>query len=381
MKLLSIFSPRRVGARSTPSGASDSIRPDVPTVVAEPDFLRLVDLERKRTERTGRPVLLMLAQVERSADLSGMIRHIAEALNASKRQTDILGWYTHPQTLGVIFTEINHSNDLDDVIVPFIRARVLKSLETRVGEERLESVELSFHIFPERAGDAGQIDLTFYPAAMQKRRSRGAIVKRCADVILGALGLILFSPLFLTIAVAIKLTSKGAVLYTQERVGQFGRLFKLLKFRSMYVNSSRTIHECYVTSFISGNVSSDDNAYKHVFKIVEDPRVTPLGRFIRKWSMDEMPQFVNVLKGDMSLVGPRPPLPYEVHKYGSWHRRRIIEAKPGLTGLWQVNGRSKLTFDDMVRLDLTYIKHASMWLDLKILLKTPIAVMSGDGAY
>jgi lipopolysaccharide/colanic/teichoic acid biosynthesis glycosyltransferase len=118
-----------------------------------------------------------------------------------------------------------------------------------------------------------------------------------------------------------------------------------------------------------------------VYKIVNDPRVTPTGRFLRRSSLDELPQFFNVLKGDMSLVGPRPPLPYEFERYSSWHRRRVLEVKPGLTGLWQVYGRSRTNFDEMVRLDLQYASQWSLWLDLKILLKTPIAVAFGGGGY
>ena len=118
-----------------------------------------------------------------------------------------------------------------------------------------------------------------------------------------------------------------------------------------------------------------------MFKITDDPRVTPVGRFLRRTSLDELPQFLNVLLGEMSLVGPRPPLPYEVEAYDVWHRRRLLEARPGITGLWQVNGRSRTKFDDMVRLDLQYARKQSLWLDLKILLRTPAAVVSGDGAY
>jgi lipopolysaccharide/colanic/teichoic acid biosynthesis glycosyltransferase len=118
-----------------------------------------------------------------------------------------------------------------------------------------------------------------------------------------------------------------------------------------------------------------------VYKLREDPRITPLGKILRKTSLDELPQFINVLRGDMSLVGPRPPLPYELTSYSRWHRSRLLETKPGITGLWQVNGRSSTTFDEMVRLDLRYARAWSLWLDLKILFKTPWAVFWGQGAY
>jgi lipopolysaccharide/colanic/teichoic acid biosynthesis glycosyltransferase len=151
----------------------------------------------------------------------------------------------------------------------------------------------------------------------------------------------------------------------------------------MYVNNAPTIHQEYVRDFIAGSKSAhtNDSSAAPVYKIVSDPRVTPVGRFLRKTSLDELPQFWNVLIGDMSLVGPRPPVPYEYAIYEQWHRRRVLEVRPGITGLWQVNGRSRTTFDQMVRLDLQYATNWTFWLDLKILLKTPVAVITGAGAH
>src|SRR5207245_3532646 len=175
----------------------------------------------------------------------------------------------------------------------------------------------------------------------------------------------------LAIAAAIKLSSTGPILFRQERVGQSGVRFTVLKFRSMYsVNDSR-IHKDYVTRFIAGSVkpgASEANG-KGIYKITKDPRLTHIGRFLRKTSLDELPQFLNVLRGEMSLVGPRPPIPYELEVYDIWHRRRVLEVKPGITGLWQVSGRSRLRFDDMVRLDLQYARAWSPWLDIKIVLR------------
>jgi lipopolysaccharide/colanic/teichoic acid biosynthesis glycosyltransferase len=147
----------------------------------------------------------------------------------------------------------------------------------------------------------------------------------------------------------------------------------------MYVNVDHAIHQAYVTQFINANAPAAGGG-NATFKIVNDPRVTPVGRFLRKTSLDELPQFWNVVRGEMSLVGPRPPLPYEVAQYKPWHYRRVLDAKPGVTGLWQVTGRSRTTFDDMVRLDLRYARTYSVWTDLKILLATPRAVFSGKGA-
>jgi lipopolysaccharide/colanic/teichoic acid biosynthesis glycosyltransferase len=153
----------------------------------------------------------------------------------------------------------------------------------------------------------------------------------------------------------------------------------MLKFRTMHVNNDPSIHQLFVAEFINASKPRNGTAGTS-FKIVDDPRVTSIGRFLRRSSLDELPQLWNVLRGDMSLVGPRPPLPYEVERYKHWHFRRLLEAKPGMTGLWQVAGRSRTTFDDKVRLDLRYAKHASAWTDVRILLATPRAMLAGTGA-
>jgi lipopolysaccharide/colanic/teichoic acid biosynthesis glycosyltransferase len=179
----------------------------------------------------------------------------------------------------------------------------------------------------------------------------------------------------------VKATSKGPVLFRQHRVGQYGRRFTFLKFRSMRVGNDPSVHREYVTKLIAGEANriqaSTSTNGTGVYKLANDKRITRIGTFLRKTSLDELPQFINVLKGDMSLVGPRPPIPYELAAYQTWHRRRVLEVKPGITGLWQVTGRSQVKFDDMVRLDLRYATSWSPWLDLKILLRTPGAVIKG----
>jgi len=154
----------------------------------------------------------------------------------------------------------------------------------------------------------------------------------------------------------------------------------MLKFRTMHVNADHALHREYVTRYIKSGSQTDGAAAPGVFKLTNDPRVTPIGRILRQTSLDELPQLWNVVRGEMSLVGPRPPIPYETEQYQPWHYRRVVEAKPGITGLWQVTGRSRTTFDDMVRLDLRYARTCSFWNDIKILLATPRAVVSGKGA-
>jgi exopolysaccharide biosynthesis polyprenyl glycosylphosphotransferase len=214
----------------------------------------------------------------------------------------------------------------------------------------------------------------------RRRQTHYDAAKRAFDIAVSLTMLALLSPLFLLIAALVKLKSPGPVFFRQERIGQMMKPFMMLKFRTMQVNADHAIHHQFVSSFIKSRGQSKGSGKTDVFKIANDPRVTPIGNFLRRTSLDELPQLWNVLRGDMSLVGPRPPLQYEVEQYQSWHRRRVLEAKPGLTGLWQVSGRSRTTFDEMVRLDLRYARSSSVWTDIKILLATPGAVISGKGA-
>lgn len=195
-------------------------------------------------------------------------------------------------------------------------------------------------------------------------------LKRVIDVVGSGIGILLLSPLFLLITLLIKATSGGPVLYIQKRCGSNGRKFVLYKFRSMYQGAHKRLGELAKINEMKGPV----------FKIKNDPRITPVGRFLRKFSLDELPQLFNVFAGQMSLVGPRPPLPKEVSRYEPWQRRRL-SMRPGITCLWQVSGRNKIGFDEWMKLDLEYIDNWSLWLDIKILFKTIPAVLFGRGAY
>lgn len=206
--------------------------------------------------------------------------------------------------------------------------------------------------------------------------------KRIVDITGSLFGIIVFSPIMISIAMIIKLTSKGPALFKQKRVGYMGKEFTFLKFRSMRTDMDDSIHKEYVKKLIEGkhqeiNKGTDE---KPVYKIVDDPRITKIGRILRKSSLDELPQFFNVLAGQMSLVGPRPPIPYEIENYKNWHLKRVLEVKPGITGMWQVYGRSQTTFDDMVRYDLQYVNNQSVWLDIKLLFLTFITIFQTEGA-
>ena len=205
------------------------------------------------------------------------------------------------------------------------------------------------------------------------------IAKRCMDITVAGTMLAILSPFAAAIALAIRLDSPGPAVFKQERVGRDKRRFTMYKFRSMRTDADPAIHQAYVEQWALGK-AADGEGKSAVFKITTDPRITRVGRWLRKTSVDELPQLLNVLKGDMSLIGPRPALGYELKLYRPWQERRF-EALPGLTGLWQVTGRSKVSFEGMVRLDLLYLRRRSLWLDIKILLQTPRAVFSGEGAY
>jgi len=217
--------------------------------------------------------------------------------------------------------------------------------------------------------------------------------KRLLDVVLAILMLILLTPVMIIIAILIKLDSPGSIFFSQQRVGTKRhyvdgrmsweiRIFPLYKFRSMVRDADPELHRAFFQAFIRNdriNMTALQQGEAHTLKLMNDPRVTWLGKLLRRSSLDELPQLWNVLKGDMSLVGPRPPIPYEVEMYEPWHHQRLA-ADPGLTGLWQVTARSSANFDEMVRLDIWYIEHQSLWLDLKILLKTPWVVVTSKGA-
>ncbi len=205
------------------------------------------------------------------------------------------------------------------------------------------------------------------------------MLKRLFDVVVASALLFLASPLMAAVALAIKLSSRGPVLYVQQRVGYRGRVFPFFKFRSMHQNVDDAIHREYTKKWITEGEAAGSSGGEKIHKIVDDPRVFRVGRWIRKYSIDELPQLLNVLRGEMSLIGPRPALPYEVDVYREWHRRRF-EAPPGITGLWQVSGRNRLSFEEMIKLDIDYLENWSFLLDVQILWRT-VRVVLFETAY
>jgi lipopolysaccharide/colanic/teichoic acid biosynthesis glycosyltransferase len=357
-------------------------------ILSQTAFHRVISIERRRTERSRKPFLLMLLDMGNhlSSETSGKnVNKLLAALAVATRETDIPGWYENDRIVGVMFTEICF--DDRETIVSTMIARLSDILHNNLSLEQFNRVSISFHVFPEDWDQDSRkpSNPALYPDLSKqtdKKRRFGAL-KRAMDIVGGTLALLLCAPMFLLIAIAVKATSKGPVFFRQRRLGQHGEPFTFLKFRSMKVGSDSNVHKEYIKKLISGNAERHqcEGDGEGVFKLVGDTRITRVGAFLRKTSLDELPQFINVLRGEMSLVGPRPPIPYEVENYQVWHRRRLLEAKPGITGLWQVSGRSRVTFDEMVRLDLRYARDCSPWMDIKILLRTPIAVVLGEGAH
>jgi lipopolysaccharide/colanic/teichoic acid biosynthesis glycosyltransferase len=357
-------------------------------VLKEETFHAMLTLERRRAERSRKPFVLMLLDshaVHKNGNGATFIERLTSIVSDATRETDIIGWYEESVILAVIFTEINleGTNSITEVL----HSKVVTALRDNLDHKLASNLVVTVHLFPE-SWDKDRpdrvADIKLYPDLSRKgsKRRLPTVVKRGIDIVGSGTLLLILSPVLAAIALAIKLTSKGPVVFKQERLGQFGVRFKCLKFRTMYTGNDPKVHRDYVQRFIAGKAEEQNKnrAEPVVYKITNDPRVTPIGKFLRKTSLDEFPQFWNVLRGEMSLVGPRPPVPYEFEVYDFWHRRRVLEVKPGVTGLWQVSGRSRTCFDDMVRLDLRYSQRWSLWLDLRILLATPRAVLTGDGA-
>ena len=388
--------------------------------------------ERRRTERSGLPFSLLTLDISDLVDLIDkgpkkirwMKKVITNIVQENTRDIDIKSWYDET-TLKILMPETPASGA--HILADKLRESINKGFRTfcsfenmfdlkkgmlitsypvamNNSEEFSESQNLakkSINPSPIKWTEKGKtktnLKMQWSPVGqntltwplfcdlleesvlsnLQKR------IKRSIDIFGALIGMILLSPLMLIVAILIKITSPGPILFRQERTGFLGKKFTFLKFRSMHAGCDEDRHKEYVTNLIkndldNANCSSEDTS---LYKMEDDPRVTPFGKFLRRSSLDELPQFFNVLKGEMSLVGPRPPIAYEVEKYDSWHLRRVLEVKPGITGLWQVQGRSTTTFNEMVRLDISYVDNWSLCLDLKIILKTAWAVLSAKGAY
>jgi lipopolysaccharide/colanic/teichoic acid biosynthesis glycosyltransferase len=360
-----------------------SISKVVPEITPRNEFLQALNAERKRAERSSRPFLLALINGDCFQESTGLAvaTAISAALASRIRETDSVGWCQENYTLGVLFVELG---EVDNTKIQLLTEKIFEAIREAVTVDELYRLRISFRVLPSFGQDEGQDDSWEGMLYRQVHDESGIksdqqAVKRSMDVVGGSILMFLLLPLFVTIAILIKATSEGPIFFRQKRVGCYGKLFDFWKFRTMRVDNDPAIHRQFVMNLIEGREQNEEG--KKVFKIVADPRVTPIGRLLRRSSLDELPQFMNVILGDMSLVGPRPPVPYEFDCYRPWHKRRLLETKPGLTGPWQVHGRSRTTFDEMVRMDLRYARTQSLWLDFKLVAQTPVAMFLGRGAY
>ncbi|MFM2067295.1 MAG: hypothetical protein RLZZ584_2204 [Pseudomonadota bacterium] len=359
------------------------VRPDV--------FAHALRHERHRAERTGAALSVLVFRPTpdgAAGDLpgdraAGAPARLADIVRGTKRTTDILGW-VGGDTLVVLcpdtgaggcrnllgrITRLAGGGPCDGVVATYPHDLFDTLAEGRSATPALQLVMQG----DERGGSAEAYAL-----------------KRALDIVGASLSLCLLAPLMLLVACAVALSSPGPVIFRQTRLGRAGRPFTFYKFRSMRVDADDGVHRAFVAALIrhgGGAASASAGApagaaapAQAPYKLAADPRVTPLGRWMRRTSVDELPQLLNVLKGEMSLVGPRPALAYETALYQPWHLARLLSVRPGLTGLWQVEGRSRVSFDEMVRMDLRYIRDCTLRLDLSILLRTPLVVVRGRGA-
>ncbi len=346
------------------------------TLLPKGYFLEYARHEYLRALRTNSHLSVLVLSLDPATDSAPLeLHHLSKTLPLLLRETDILGWYSK-SAIAILLADSDRHGTKECV------QRILHQTDhipLKIDIREYPDLESNISLEHNRVSSYPSPLVTPDPSGV----SRTAIaLKRALDIFGSITGILLLSPVMLVVAIAIKATSPGPVIFKQIRVGQAGVPFVFYKFRSMRADAADDSHRNYVRRLIKGDSSAvnQGDAQNPLYKMTADSRITPIGRFIRKSSIDELPQFFNVLRGQMSLVGPRPPIPYEVQAYKNWHLRRILDVKPGITGLWQVEGRSAVSFEDMVRLDLQYARHWSILLDLKILLKTVKVVLQCRGS-
>lgn len=340
-----------------------------------PCFLEMLQIERLRTERTGSALSLILIDLGQGRTLNDKLSIVLlRFLHDSTRISDRLG-LLDAGTIALLLpdTGLTGAHEVASHISRqtgrWYASLMVATYPHQVFEKILGRTERNVALNPILESDD-------YPTKPLKET-----IKRLMDIILSLSALIVLSPLMAVLILAIRITSEGQAIYRQERLGRQAAPFTLYKFRTMYHNSSDVLHRNYVTQYIKGMIPEQEKEQPKPYKLNQDPRITPIGHILRSTSLDELPQLFNVLKGDMSLVGPRPAIDYEAREYQPWQLRRILVMRPGLTGLWQVEGRSTTRFEEMVRMDIRYIRNWSIGMDMKILFKTAAVVMTGRGGY
>lgn len=356
---------------------ANRIRPFVELIPGH-QFMRLLDHEKWRADRSGAPLSLVLFRFSgRKRDESTSIGALSEFLLEHKRQTDVVGDLA-PNFVAIVLPDTN-----EEGTDRFVQKVARRAADLGVSIARATYPDDLFDTLA-CAGDEDHVRVDCYPLfvdASTAARGVAFVVKRAIDIAGATFGIITLAPVMIATAIVVAATSPGPVIFRQIRLGRSGVPFMFYKFRSMVCDADDRIHREYVSSLIDAGRPGNQQRAKVALwtKLESDPRVTRVGRFLRRTSIDELPQLFNVLKGDMSLVGPRPALPYEALKYQAWHLRRLMDVKPGITGLWQVDSRGQSTFEDMVRMDLRYLRNWSLAMDLRILVKTLWTVLRRRG--
>jgi len=364
-------------------------------------FQHRLDVEKQRAERNGEKFTVVILGFKKLKTdlLPSLSRHetlefiddLATAAFRLIRQIDVAAWYDS-DSVAIILCDtsfIGARKFLKRLNNEFLTIAAQKTYEDLF---LLNKIDINMYTYPDNY-QANNKSL-YKPVSLSEfniiepvnlngqlskefKNSSRKLLKRSIDVVLSYIGLLIFAPLMAVIAIMIKLTSSGPIIYRQKRVGYNGKIFELYKFRSMYVDADENVHRRHIAD-VMHNENQSYAEHAPSIKIIRDERVTPVGRFLRNTCLDELPQLVNVLKGDMSLVGPRPHPEYEVFNYDNWYKRRLT-VKPGLTGLWQIQGKKRMFYSDAIRLDLSYIDRWSLGLDLKILCYTLPTALAGLG--
>jgi len=328
-------------------------------------FQMLLKRERNRSDRCGQRFSILIFNVGSFYYDHSLIRSFIGILKKNIRVTDDIGWFDH-QSIAVILPETDKDG-----------GSILLEKIIRLSQSVIPQIDYRFYTYPSKKCLTEQEEVILLPHVdLQTKMAVGYTMplwKRSIDIIGSFFGLILLSPLFFIVACIIKSVSpQGTVFFRQERVGRGGKMFRMFKFRTMRNNNDQTIHRNHLIELIH---QDENNNTIPMEKLKDDARIIPFGNFLRKSCIDELPQLINVLLGDMSLVGPRPCIPYEAGEYLRWHSRRF-DITPGMTGLWQVNGKNTISFKDMVRLDIQYAMQRSFSLDTYIILKTPWVIFN-----
>jgi lipopolysaccharide/colanic/teichoic acid biosynthesis glycosyltransferase len=364
------------GKKSSESDFNTCCKLDLESVFDKPCFLELLRKERNRSQRSSTPLSLLLLKISGTQiNNARILVDLFKVMKSILRETDVVG-YLESDTIGVL--------------LPYTDANGLSKIESKILKNYINpNLTINKATYPDQIFDSLANHGCVSPDVLRimledtvKHSRYELALKRAVDIFGSIFALVIFAPFMLITAIVIKLDSPGPIIFKQKRLGKKGAAFTFFKFRSMQAGNNAQVHKDFVLKLINGNHNEINNgdAENPLYKIKEDPRITKVGKFIRKTSIDELPQLYNVLIGDMSMVGPRPPLAYEAEKYKSWHLNRILEMKPGITGLWQVDGRSRTDFNESVRLDLKYLQTWSMYLDMKILIKTVKEVLQCRGA-